>query len=467
MAGRQPGIRDAIQLLSSILATNCGIDKIPSESFRLAKFDRAEVVETFQHLLSHLTQLNESLDSHQEGEVGRNQTKTNLENSYDLLTVRKYLFALGYHRLAFFSDYGGGSSSSRELLLATIWMLHKSNLLSKLISYHTKMAARRVVPVSGQEQVLVDAEKEEAGHVARELEALTQEPTSLADMERLRDGVQKLVWLRGKLCAKWRMSLNAQHAFQRMAHSLSQHTASPQLNVHELYLLRHPAQLDVYLDELEWHVAALHSLAEWARHEEVFWKWGESVLDLQDRESTLDLQDKEVEQVETDKNLHAMEELSHEVQQLDKEVRGLLEKNAHHVSHIHRVWAKKYRRVSVQELRCEQDKLSDRFGGRLQLAASPCGPLELTLSDCPVYVPLLGPGSAAEASHQVANGGQETLLRTAPDVKLTQTLRQLEEALQQLKGEVVLQLDEVERQQTPASTYRIAPRLKHLSKMHK
>ncbi len=491
MAGRQPGIREAIKVLSSILATNCGIAKIPSESFRLAKFNRPEAVETFRQLLVHLTRLCENLNSCNGG-IGKSQPLSESEMSLALLAVRKHLFSLGYLRQVFFTSRGG--TSSRELLLATIWVLQNSSLFSQLVSYHIKMANERVVPLKGRHQVLME-EEEEADSTAGEIEAFTQEAKHWTDMERLQDGVQKLVWLKGKLYGNWRVVLSTQHAYQRMAHSLHQYTnllsadRDKHLTVHELFLLRHPEQLQDYMKELEWHVAALQSLVEWTGHEEVFWRWGESILDLQDREeestlelqvkSTLDIQSREgARQVEPE-SLN-VEELSCDVQQLGKEIGGFLGRNAPHIDRIHHVWAMKSHGISVHDLKSEGSKLRTLeccWGGDqpVQPGARYQRSVEgLTPSDCAVHLPT-PEQSRKERAWQVLPGQQErketaTQLLQASKAKLAQTqtaLVHMEETMKELKLEVVLQLGKLEEKHLTGTVYRTVPQLEHLSKTHK
>lgn len=464
MASRQPGIREAIQVLSGILATNCGVAKIPSESFRLAKFNRPEVAKTFRHLLIQLTRLNAALSSSD----GCDGTGSDPEMRGSLLAARKHLFSLGYCRLTFYTSHDGGGS--RELLLAAIWMLHKSSLLQKLIYHHLKMANRRVVPLG--QQVLMGTEEEEAGKISRELEDLTRESASWTSTERLQDNLHKLVWLKGKLRAQWRMALSAQHAYQTMAHSLHKYTFHDQsssahhLTVHELYLLQHPKLLEAHLKALETHISALQSLSEWARHEEVFWKWGESILDLQDKEEAQDsshgFQDKEAGQLEPVRELATTEELSHNVQRLKEEVRALQEKNAPHTDRILRVWATKSSSLSAQELKGEEEKLKKslfHWCGLTPPTAGCCGSVEeLSPSDCAAYLP---------AREEKEQRGENTVCLKVSEERTHTTLRHTERAVEHLQSELLLQLVELERQHLPANTYSIAPQLNHLSKMHK
>ena len=369
MSSKQQGIRETIQLLSSIL-TSCKIPKTASESFRQAKFNKPEAVKTFLSLLFHVLEVIKFLSSSEHnGDLSTLpsfQTIPDEKMSYVALTVRKQMYDLGYLRPAFYSRFD--LVGSRELLLGFIWLVHKSNLLTNLRYFHLRMANEVTIPLKASGKLLVECVEEETRQIADEMEVLLRDLHACvrADGIVLQCSLQRLVWLRGKLNGKRRVVLNTQHAYQKLADSLHQCTLrvppmggsnSSHLTTHELFLLRYPDQLSAYLKRLEWHISALQSLLEWEEHKELFWHWAESILDLQEREEQ-EAEDKSEDERTPKPQLPSIELLSQEVQRLEKEVTALVDKNKPHIDKIHHVWAMKQRHISSRDLEAENEKLS-------------------------------------------------------------------------------------------------------------
>lgn len=377
MASRSQGIRETIHLLSTILS-HCEVPKIPSESFRQAKFNKPQATTTFWLLLFHVVQTVQLLD--QSGcdsmpdRVHKFSEETFKRTAFE---VRRYLFMLGYTRREFYGRHD--LVGSRELLLGFAWLIKKSDFFSKLTQYHLKAGNRVSIPLKTSRKFLLkEVEKRVLSfrnEVGLLLKTLSQESL---DSESLRQHLQKLVWLRGKLFSSWRTMLAAHHAYQKLADQLHKHTmsvpppGSPHLTVHQLLLLRHPDQLASHLKHVEHHVLALQKLTEWQFYENTFWQWMESVLDLCEKEEE---EEEEKLCVQMEQSLEergikddekagegealTVEALLIEVQRLEREVLGLLERYKPHSDKVHHVWKLKARYLEPEELQSEQQKVEE------------------------------------------------------------------------------------------------------------
>ena len=399
MAGKtRPGAREAIQHLSSII-TDCSIPKVPSESFRQAKFNRDEATSVLWTLLLNVVQLLLLLESRTKHDEIRDSVlyhsllPTSSDTNYTqiaTLVVRKYLLSLGYSRVEFYCVQF--DSGSRELLIAFGWLLHKSKLIEKLYTYHLDMAGATLIPFRVSKVFAIRGTVEECESIGAELSEITSDLSRVASRQKMVDRhqsndsvmkidntLQKLAWMRGTLGAKWKSALNSQMAYLRLAHRLHKSTLTqhqhftndkrPHLSVHELFLLRYPEQLFIYLKNVEHHVSCLQRLAQWQLYEPVFWQWMGSVLDLHEREkaSLLDEQKEQGEVADSAKNssrdgggggvvevqLESLERLKDKVQLLEREVCSLLEKHKPYLEKIQRVWQLKVKNVHREEIERE------------------------------------------------------------------------------------------------------------------
>ena len=388
---------------------------------------------------------------------------------------------LGYMRREFYDRHD--SVGSRELLLGFAWLIKKSNFFSKLRQYHLKAGNRVSIPLKASRKFLLEEVEKGVMSVRNEvgllLKTLSQESQ---DSESLRQHLQKLVWLRGKLFSSWRTMLGAHYAYQKLADQLHKHTMStlphrspPHLSVHQLFLLRHPDQLASHLKHVEHHVLALQKLTEWQLHEATFWQWMESVLDLCEKEEEeeklcVQMEQSLDERGDKDDTKHeplTVEALSIEVQRLEREVLGLLERYKPHSDTVHRVWKLKARYLEPEELQDEQQKV----GESLQ-----CFPLSLkdqydmlqTLrpSDNAVYVPTVVSvvrKTKLEPFPSLVQQQQEVSQRQleASNNKLAQMegeLAKIGENIQRLKLGILTQLQTV-LEQLPPSVCKIDSRM--------
>ena len=398
----QPGAREAIQHLSSIL-TDCSIPKVPSESFRQAKFNRDEATSVLWTLLLNIIQLLLFLESRTNYEEIRDSIRYHslLSTSSDTnhsqiatLVVCKYLLSLGYSHLEFY--YTPFDSGSRELLMAFGWLLHKSRLIEMLYAYHLEMADTTQIPFRSNKGFVIRGVVDESESIEAEISEITNNLSQVAmrqkavdrhqpndTMVKIDEGLQKLAWMRGRLQAKWKSTLTSQMAYLRLAHRLHKSTLTqqqsrisdkcPHLSVHELFLLRYPEQLSSYLKKMEHHVSSLQRLLQWQLYEPVFWQWMESVLDLHEREKAI-LHKEQEEQAEgadsakihnghkvVECQLESLERLKDKVQVLEREVCGLLEKHRPYLEKIQQVWQLKAKTVHHKEVEQEYAESEKKF----------------------------------------------------------------------------------------------------------
>ena len=362
-AGNQSGgVRDTIQLLTSILAA-CGTGtRVPSETFRQAKFDQAQATPTIWYLLFLCVQLHRILTS----AVGptddiRDQIRWHKlrkdQLSHKAFVVRRRLHSMGYLRARFYS-VNHEHVGARELLLAFGWLLHHGRLFQKLVTYHANATTSIKVPLKTKEKFLLNGIEEEVGWFSSELKRLEIELercSGSCDSQALNHCLHRLSWLKGKVLLSWRTASTVRSSYQKLVSSLETFTLSPTgsavhsrcrpVNVHQLFLLRYPDRLVTYTKNLEWHISCLELLTAWRSHAANFWRWMESVLDLERRETaTREEERRELDssnETVADSELPALGELSSRVDRLHREVALLLEKNKPHIDSIYRAWRAK------------------------------------------------------------------------------------------------------------------------------
>ena len=378
MAARtQPGIRETIHTLLSILADN-GVPRIPSESFRRAKFNQPEAIDSFWNVLFCVIQLAHSLESGcSYGPVScvTQHIKTGHPSKQKAVYVRWHLFSLGYVRTAFFSDCVG----SRESVLALAWLLHKTDLFTRLTFYHLSAANSVHIPLNPGRAFILDTTKKDFKAFREEVDMLGEKLSRCANpgagLEELQNVLQRLAWLKGKLLCRWRSALSKHQGFQKMADKLHRHTvqssSGKHLTVREVFLMRYPDHLAGYLEKLEKHLIALQRLLEWQSCEHLFWRWMESVLDLDEKEKrevndNPDLSLQETQSTAVKAEDFSLEQLGAKVQSLEKEMSVLLERNKPHIDKINRTWSLKSRSLVESEVQSERNHIDSNMGVKVR-----------------------------------------------------------------------------------------------------
>ena len=281
MSSKPLGIRETVKVLLSLL-TDSGCPHVPSESFRLAKYNKPEAVEIFWGILQHAVYVNHFL------QTGDLRDIREITSNYSdcggmkrvVLYIRKCALDLGYHRTEFYVDAVG----SCELLLFFAWLLHQTSFVSHLQTYHVNAALHSMsIPLAQSKQFLLERVESDVAFLGREIQALTSGDHGIS----LNDALRKIQLMKGMLCGIAGSVENAHKAsvkvsqtvLQSCSSSASQSSKNQPLSLHDLFLLRYPEQMAACVKRLEWHVASLHTLIRWQQHEAVFWQWMESVLD--------------------------------------------------------------------------------------------------------------------------------------------------------------------------------------------
>ena len=286
MSSKAPGIRETVKVLLTLL-TDSGCPHVPSESFRQAKFNKAEAMEPFWMILQHVVSVHQFLKSGDLRDMREVVTSarhcsrsSTLERKKAVLQVKTYALEIGYVRLEFYED----TTSSREQLLFFAWLLQAVSLTSQLQSYHTNAALDCLsIPLAPSKYFLLEHIEKDVVSFDREVRTLCDGAATLP----LDDVLRKTEWVKGTLLGNCRAVENAHKASAKLSHtvlhscseSVSQRHQRHPTSLHDLFLLRYPEQLSVCVKRLEWHVASLNNLLKWQEHEPVFWQWMESVLD--------------------------------------------------------------------------------------------------------------------------------------------------------------------------------------------
>ena len=490
-SGKLQGIRETIQLFANTLAS-CGVPKIPSESFRQAKFNKPEATKTFWSLLFNVVQILNFVDGGGGGEISAELSFQSVISDEDRrlisYTVRRHFYRAGYFRPGFYGDFEIGS---RELLLALAWLIHESELFTKLRVHQLRLAGEVTVPLRHGRRLLVGEMCREAEETGNEIGLTLRELEVCKDSEALHENLQELTWLKGKLQKSWKSMLNSHLAYQKMADSLHkctirtpQHTSSPHLAVHELFLLRFPEQLSAYLKKLECHISVLQNLLSWEYHQPLFWQWMESVLDLSDKEraeaveceSSTDDGQSESGVVTTRGECATLsfEVLTRDVKRLERDVAKLLDKNKPHVDRLSQIWAVKKRHINSKDLEIEMDRLtknlqclslslsSEAGGGHMTTHAPIAAVQVLGVTDVAVYLPEQTtqlerlPKSMATSVVSQQQEVNALLLQVSKSevAQMHAAVARLEEVIQSLTAEIGRQLTAMQ-EMLPPSIYTV------------
>ena len=282
MAQRALGIRDAIKVLLAVLS-DCGFPHVPSETFRQAKYNEPEAKSAFCMILYCTLQILQYLQSVGSGDIRQTVDITqnySITNAKMVYGIRKNAFELHYYRPEFYSD--AESVGSCEFLLFFAWLLRTTSFMSQLCQYHVRAARDSSIPLHPSRMFLLQAIEEDTAVLRKQVQEICVIPPSTSNFS-LETALQKLLWFKGMLKGCSSSTHNAHKTAAKLSHSLlhlcSSDVRKHHLSVHDLFLLRHPEQLTLFSNKLEWHVVSLQDLLQWQQHEEVFWQWMESVLD--------------------------------------------------------------------------------------------------------------------------------------------------------------------------------------------
>ena len=454
MAARvQQGIRSVIQTLLSLLE-DAGIPRMPSESFRKAKFNQPEAIASFWTTLFNMIELSNSIEHSKIAPAVQIPSTEQMS-----LFIRKHLFTLGYNRTNFFRN----PICSRELVLAFSWLLYKSDLPNKLTQFHLRAANTVSIPLKTTRKFLVEMMEKEIQCFKEDVEQIQKDISNYdcKDNKKLEVVLKKLEWLKGKMECRFKSALSSQHGYQKRSDKIRQYTWRPShnehLSVHEVFLLRHPEQLSNYIQKLEKHLLALQRLIEWKSCESLFWQWMESVLDLDEKESLK--ADGCCDDDEGGGNpVLDREQLESNLRVLEKEVTSLIERNKPHIEKINRTWLMKSKSVRVEDIEAELSKIN-LTGNSIEEDTAFVE--QLVSVDVPLCLPA-SEKSSKQRSYQLSSTLEQERVHStclhALNVKLEQVQRELdvtEERVKIAKNTVTRQLERIEQTPPPPKCMRV------------
>jgi hypothetical protein len=450
----QQNIRDTIHLLLSLLR-ECGMPKVSCECFRRAKYNRAEAAEELWKLTFHVMQALLILD----GDMCDGNLNTivyypiTAANAPKVKTIlRHYMLELGYERKGFFMPTVG----SQELLLAFAWLLHNSSFFSKLSTHFLKIASATEIPMKSASRHLVENVLEENRVMGCEVESIIApfKPDETAmQMDGCIEALHKLVWLKGRLDAKFKSIQGLCSAYHSMTEKVHKSTSSPinpgkgHLSTHEVFLLRYPTHMKHYLAKLKKCVSVLQRVVRWQDCEGLFWQWMESILDAQEVEEK---EKQSSTQATEDDNVEVTERcdvatLTITVQKRLEEFEGLLARSKQRIDRVEYVWSHRSKTLCHSDVYGKLHQLRNQLQFEYPISVKPTSqttPASSTVElikpiDCPTYTPAQNPQHDIQADTKHAVG--EKLEAIQDEVTM------LEEALKKKRTEIKVAIEGLEK----------------------
>ncbi len=495
---KKQSARDAILVLASLLSES-GVPKFSAECFRLAKFNKCEAARDMwllmYHIMQLLTYLEEAKDdfSLEHIDSGQFLKPSDAKLPVVSLTVREYLFTLGYTRPCFFSLHRG--VSSREILLACGWLICEQKLIPKLTKYFLNASRKIEIPFKNVHQSILERLISENDIMQSEMKSIVStisEKASINNLGGSMETLHKLAWLKNSIEYKWKELHRAQMAFQKVAHEIYQCTRSSNrlgsskqkptgLCVDEVFLLCYPNYMKLHLRKLSKCANVLELVVQWLSYEPLFWQWMESVMDLQEEaeltgrvdkndEMLASSQDSEVERKKaaecTKPQGKDKDDLVAQWSVLQDEMKGLLERNQLYMGKTYKVLEHKSRMVEQSLFNRQQQDLLKKI--RLEC---PCvsPPVESTRPvvhsmlgglapiDRPHFVPegsCVGRPSQASGQHHKATNIEDNVGARAEKNMMVANLQALEVDLDSCKSSMSAILSALE-DQLPPTLYKL------------
>ena len=314
-SSKASGVREAIHTLSLMLSA-VNLPRLASEVFRQAKLDSEDANDSMLELLHqscvYVNQLPKS------GEIRANLHFTPSpfpakNKQWVKISVMKCLYSLGYRNVDFFCE----RTSSRQLLLAFGWLMHRCQLVQHFTEYHLYLINHPTLP----QQTCPDSLLDHLMHSVQEwTDELTAATSSASDIT---SQIHRLIWLSGRFKHEYNALSQTVSAYQSLCQSLHLHEGPR--SVFEAVLLRYPEHLNSYCKQVAHHLAALQVIEEWGSQASVFWQWMESVYDLQESSTV------RIEQTSD------LQPLLSEVSHLEKRVKDLVANCRPHIDRLNKV----------------------------------------------------------------------------------------------------------------------------------
>lgn len=363
MARPKPsGIREAIQTLTSILST-CGMHKVPSETFRQAKFNHPSVAQEISRILYAMCELVSQLTSNKGHSIRPEQLHitstvniTSTEEKWIFHATRTYLYFLGYRRLAFFTE----KASSREMLLALGWIILKYNVVTKLRLAHMATFDVPLLTSTPTVERLLDLVQTSLDHLKMELQMIE---VSLDKMDLTL--IKKMTWIRGHLEKEWINLYKIVQAHKHLSKKLHQYTHHESnhdsLSLHEIYLLRYPELLKDHMKKLEKQIVLLQYFLDWeSSAANVFGQWLLSVLQLAEEERRKEEEGGHSNELDLQASVAVNDDipsLKQQVESLQSSVKILLLQNQPHLEKLKTLTTPFKLKITPQELKEFESKL--------------------------------------------------------------------------------------------------------------
>ena len=263
-------VQKCIRLLCSLYA-DIGVAKPSAETLRMAKFNKPEASELMWDLLVQTVATLTCIEEH------RTVPKFCPQSCWKLIgckSVLLYCFRLGYRRPDFFVTETP-LVSSRELLLAFGYLLCSSRFIDRLLDVYVHILSERSVAGKVQCPNLQTSKP------------LFDKPSDTT--------FRHLAMLRGKIKNLNKLLFSSEQALIKAVSDIHKYTFNnykavscidgfqqPHLTLHEVNLLFHPKLLSERIKKLECAITALSNVIDWRKnYNAIFWKWLESVIDLQ------------------------------------------------------------------------------------------------------------------------------------------------------------------------------------------
>ena len=350
-------IQDTVHLLCKMFS-DCGIPKISPETFRQAKFNKPEACECLWQFLYHVITFLEHVK--QDKAELYQPDKNNTNPTLCVAKVKIFFYNLGYTRNEFYA--GTYLSGSRELLLAFGWLLNEVQLLNIMRTYHLKQARMDGIEGNSGYHLVVSSLLDEVLYMEEECAGII---AKLKSRDQLCSCIQRLTWLNGRICMAYRQFAETYTSLLKLIHRLDMysHNDSRQshISLYGWYLLMHPRELSRQMKKLERHILALQSIMEWQKHDTIFWKWMESVIDAYKKAEIKCTSEEDEMESKPLKKLSSTDTLCTEFGDLYKRLSEMLREKESQITSINQIWQTKLSQIDSVELKKEMHRIDNEF----------------------------------------------------------------------------------------------------------
>ncbi|CAM4745380.1 unnamed protein product [Rotaria magnacalcarata] len=260
-------VRPVIECFCQIISLH-GFTSITPEIFRLAKFNRNEATTPLWRLIFEIIHYDPTRNSQQESINKFDQT------SKDVLVemIKSNLFTCGYTYEYFLALDNKMEQGSQQLLICLGWLIYQSKLIENIME--KCLNSDSIIDYDDTSSLYQNNKIERTKSSPLEKDLAGQVKQAMRVNSKLRFTLRRLHGLVIE-------NTNLQHQIHGF-HNMSSF---------EAHLCQHPHLLSHYMIELENENRKLNLFLFWNEHQDVFWKWMESVLD---QETTVEEDEEEI-----------------------------------------------------------------------------------------------------------------------------------------------------------------------------